>query len=128
MNLRLKHVIPAFLIGLAVGASVNTWRCSAQRHRSAAPEKRSERLVKRLDKELKLTPEQREKIVHIFAATRERMDALRNQVYPRFEEVRNDTDNQIETVLTPEQLPKFREMRRKWNERRRESRPGPPPY
>jgi Spy/CpxP family protein refolding chaperone len=42
---------------------------------------------------------------------------LHNQVRPQFEALRDQTDNQIRQILTPDQVSKFNDLVREWRAR-----------
>ncbi|MET0648362.1 MAG: periplasmic heavy metal sensor [Pyrinomonadaceae bacterium] len=75
----------------------------------------------KMSEELKLTPEQQERVQQIFGETRTRLEALRRESEPRFAEIRRDADERIREVLTPEQWEQFQRSR---EERRGRGRRG----
>jgi Spy/CpxP family protein refolding chaperone len=58
-------------------------------------------------RELKLTPEQKEKIREIFKKNEERLKALRTKVDSDLAEIRTQIKNEIDSVLTTEQIQKL---------------------
>lgn len=79
--------------------------------------------IERLTEKLDLSPEQVTQVEAIFADARERMEAVRDSgVRPNPEEARRYVRDQLETVLTPEQLDKFDSLNQQrkgnWRQRR----------
>ena len=88
-----------------------------------------QRLIDRLDRELQLTDEQRERIQSIFESRREPLERVQREMRNRMEQEQRELQAEIRKVLTPEQQPKFD----KWLEEdrargrgRRGGRFGPP--
>ena len=73
-------------------------------------ERRQEYLAK-LDRELVLTPEQRQKVESILAASQERMKALWEQIEPKTKEEYRNTRKEISEILSPEQREKMKRLR-----------------
>jgi Spy/CpxP family protein refolding chaperone len=118
------------LVGvLAAGAASRLGRA----HRWESP--RHERMLERFHRKLDLTPEQSGKVGAVLRAKKERMDALRAESTPKFEELRASTRREIAAILTPEQRTKFEALEKKWEARREKRRArgldaradGPPP-
>lgn len=87
--------------------------------------------VKRLTKELNLTPDQASKLEPIFADRDQKIAALQanNQAQPQdvhkqMREIRKSTDAQLATVLTPDQLQQMKAMH---HEHGRHGAPGTQP-
>ncbi len=66
--------------------------------------------LKRLDKQLDLSAEQREQIVKILKASQERTQPLWKQIAPQMSEELKKTREEIRGALTPEQRRKFAEL------------------
>jgi Spy/CpxP family protein refolding chaperone len=100
-----------FALGLALGA---VGHMAAERDVFAARQRnntRSERkFLNRLSNELKLTPEQQQELDTILADTKARYDAIRQSVNPQFQQVREQSNERIREVLTPEQRAAFDEF------------------
>jgi Spy/CpxP family protein refolding chaperone len=77
---------------------------------------------------LHLTPEQKTEVQRIFADTREQVRAARAESEPRMAEIRRQTNERLQQVLTPEQWQQFQqemeEMRRGRRGRGRRGSPG----
>ncbi|MDZ7374965.1 MAG: Spy/CpxP family protein refolding chaperone [candidate division KSB1 bacterium] len=96
-----------------------------------------ERRLQRMDEVLNLTPEQEKKIREILeqeaaqfsGMDRERFRDMspeeRQQAMEQFRARREKTDKEIEKVLTPEQVEKYRKMQEEFRQRRGR-RPGAP--
>jgi periplasmic protein CpxP/Spy len=69
--------------------------------------------VERLTKQLDLTPEQTSQLTQIFQEQQAKREAIRQE-----------TDQRLQTVLTPEQMTKFEELKKqrheKWQKRHQE--------
>src|SRR5215510_9643363 len=109
-----------FLLGLAAGIlAVNVYRGYA-RGASGSPEDRFQQLSKRL----KLNADQDTRVKQIFGDTREQLRALRKESEPKFNDIRQQADERIQQVLTPEQWKQFQTMRDEWRQRRGRGGPG----
>lgn len=71
----------------------------------------TERIVKRLDGELHFTPPQRAQVTQIIQARQQRIAALLTGVRPRIRAEIDQTNAEIEKILTPEQRTKFEQMK-----------------
>jgi Spy/CpxP family protein refolding chaperone len=103
-------VLAIFALGFAAGAfSLNIYRSYrfGQQFRSG----------QMLDR-LQLTSEQRPQVEKILSDARMQIIDLRRQSEPRMREVREQTDQRLQTVLTPEQWEKFKKMRGEMGGRR----------
>ncbi|MDD2740557.1 MAG: hypothetical protein PHR94_16640 [Methylomonas lenta] len=71
--------------------------------------------VERLTKELNLTPEQTSQLTQVFQEEQAKREAIRKE-----------TDQRLQTVLTPEQMTKFEELKKqrheKWQKRHQEKK------
>jgi Spy/CpxP family protein refolding chaperone len=75
-----------------------------------------------LSRDLSLTVEQQDKIKNIFRANEQHFLELRTSMHEQLEQFREQLKNEIEGVLTPEQLQKFRDILQKHvAERQRET-------
>ncbi len=113
-------VLAVFCVGLAAGAIVGRRYGAPARAFDGAgfvgPAGRgpgsgrppsAARLIDRLDRELQLTDEQRTGIQKIFEARRERLEGVQRDMRNRMDQEQRELQEEIRTVLTPEQLPKF---------------------
>jgi len=120
-----KHIILALLVGIIAGFALCL---HVPRHR-LMPWKHggdpNTRLVERFSRGLNLTADQRTKLVTILERSRKRLDSLRGEIGPKFEAIRRETNTAIEKILTPEQVARFRQLHRKFEQRHPGPRPGP---
>ncbi len=86
-----------------------------------------------LSRDLNLTVEQQDKIKNIFRDNEQHFIELRTSMHEQLEQFREHIKNEIEGVLTPEQLQKFRDIlqrhiaeRQKENDARRKNTQDPP--
>ena len=106
-----------FLLGiLAGGAGSFFFRRTPEPPGSPA---RRERILRRMTGELELDGKQVQQIRAIMEETGGKMEALRTQHRPEFDEVRATARDEIRKLLTPEQSRKFDDMVRKVEERRK---------
>jgi DNA anti-recombination protein RmuC len=112
-QVRIAAVI-IFLLGFAAGAlALNAYRGWA-RARGATPVDRFEQLSNRLQ----LNSEQKTKVQQILGDTREQLRAVRKDSEPRVNEIRQQTDQRLQQVLTPDQWQRFQQMRNEMRARR----------
>ncbi|HYR75069.1 MAG TPA: periplasmic heavy metal sensor [Pyrinomonadaceae bacterium] len=112
-QVRIAAVI-IFLLGFAAGGlALNAYRGWA-RGRAATPEDRFEQLSKRLE----LNSEQKTKVQQILGDTREQLRAVRKDSEPRVNDIRQQTDQRLQQVLTPDQWQRFQQMRNEMRARR----------
>lgn len=77
-----------------------------------------------IEERLSLTPEQVVEVEKIFADARQQLAETRRQSEPRFREIRRQTDERLQQVLTPEQWQLFEQIKADQRERRGERRRG----
>lgn len=75
-------------------------------------------MLDKFGRRLQLTPDQKQKIGAILAASHEKINALRAEMRPKFEEIRKKTQEDILPYLTPEQQKKFNRMNEEMERRR----------
>jgi len=128
MNSR-KHIIVAFLSGLLIGGAIAWGAAPFLKHRRQArdPEQMHQRLMKKFNRELKLSEDQARQVDQIFRASREKMQVLHKETFPRFDALRKETQTAIRALLTPEQQAKFDVMHEKWEKRKFRKHFGMPP-
>lgn len=104
-------VIVAFGAGIVIGVCGDRiWRDHHPRdHRP--PGMIAALILRRLDHELNLTPQQHEAVGQILNARQQRIAALMAVVRPQIRQQIDATNAEIEKVLTPEQRMKFQQMR-----------------
>ena len=83
--------------------------------------------LRRMERELDLTPEQREPIDKVLKEGQERMKKLMETVEPRRREEFKKTMEEFRAVLTPEQRKRFDDLVKQQQQRAREQRKAAPP-
>jgi Spy/CpxP family protein refolding chaperone len=114
------YFIATFLLGIVVGCAgvlFYAWNTGVWHRRPT-----EERIVRRLTRELSLTPAQVEQLKQILDDSDKKMDDLRKQLRPQFDAIRDDGHDAIRKILSPEQLQKFNQLVRRREERRRRGR------
>ena len=71
----------------------------------------------RLERHLELTAEQRQQLGEILDQSHREAEALRRDLAPRMREVMERSEQRIRELLTPEQLERFEELRRRQRHR-----------
>jgi Spy/CpxP family protein refolding chaperone len=113
-------VLAIFIIGFIAGAlAMNIYR---GRQWSSSPAGMHSRFDEMLDK-LNLTPDQKTQVRSIFDDARAQLTELRKESEPKFHEVRRQTDERLQSVLTPEQWAQFRQMMEESRKRHPRGRP-----
>ncbi len=117
-----KRLVPVFLLGLLIGGFVGA-RCQrASLRRSWQKGFDTERLLKRLDRELGLDAGQEAAVKAIVERRREKLAAVRRETMARFDAARKELHAEIEPLLDPGQKEKLAAMAQRWEARHR-----PPP-
>jgi hypothetical protein len=117
------YFVLTFLLGILVGGiavSMYGWYRGYWRR---GPNK--DRIVRRLTRELNLSNEQARQVEAILDEMIQKTRALRTQVDPQFEALRQESQNKTRAILNPEQRARFDEMMRRLEERRKKR---PPPW
>src|SRR3954471_10362981 len=103
-----------FVLGfVAGGLALNAYRAWA---RNRTPGDRLEQMATRLQ----LNTDQKTKAHQIFTDTRQQLQALRKESEPRVNDIRQQTDQRLQQVLSPEQWQKFQQMRNEMRGGRRQ--------
>ena len=105
-----NYVVGALLVGGLIGLAGAASLAPHARHRHWGKGYGQHRLMDRFSSTLHLTPEQREKVSGILEAKRQKIEALRAEIRPRFDEIRTSTSGEIRQLLTPEQQQQFDAM------------------
>lgn len=105
-------VVGVFLLGGVTGASLDSLyrlRASgdARHERGGGRRENKERVFEKMKSELNLTEQQGTEIRAIIDQSREEYRALRNEVSPRYNEVRARARTRIRALLNPEQQQRF---------------------
>ncbi len=123
MKLTWKYLAVGFLLGVVAGAVGNQWCAPAfHRHHWGEREHFQEKMLEQFNRKLSLTSEQQQKVTVILQEKRSKIDALRAEVRPKFEEIRNTTHLEIRQLLTPEQQKKFDAMNAEHEARKKQFR------
>src|SRR5216683_1960394 len=100
--------IAVFLLGFAAGGlafhAYHAWS------RSRGPLTHQEHFEQMLNR-LQLSDDQKAQVHQILSDTRNALQALHKESEPRFNEIRRQTDERLQKVLTPEQWKQFQQMR-----------------
>jgi hypothetical protein len=102
-------LVLVFLAGLAGGIFLDR---SVIRHRSPLPRRPGSPFpsLDMMARELGLSAEQQARIKDIFERNEERFKKLRGDIHQRLDEIRTNLENEINSVLTPGQIEKFKKM------------------
>jgi len=73
---------------------------------------------------LRLTPDQRRQLESVFDRQRRKFEILHEELRPRVDGLMAETQSEVENILTPQQLERFRARRHRWPGRQRHF--GPP--
>lgn len=102
-----------FVLGFAAGMlALGAYRAWARR--PAAPADRFNQMATRLQ----LNADQKTKVQQIFGDTRQQLQSLRKESEPRVNDIRQQTDQKLQQVLTPAQWSQFQQMRTEMRSRR----------
>lgn len=94
--------VAGFLVGvLSTGAVVKRY---VQRYINGGPASARQFVVSALDHELKLTPEQREKLQPVISQAHSRLLAVRGNVQPEVDQIFSNAVLEMKVSLTPEQV------------------------
>jgi Spy/CpxP family protein refolding chaperone len=117
-QVRLAAIV-IFLLGFAAGAlTLNAYK---RWSRSGVEASRQDRFERMLDT-LQLNADQKTQIHQILDDTREQLQALKKESEPRVNEIRQQTDERLQKVLTPDQWKQFQQERDKLRSRGRRGR------
>jgi hypothetical protein len=130
---RILGVLLIFIFGMFVGAVV-TGAGVTQKLRElvmGGEEAVMDVVVKRLDRELKLDPEQKRKVQVIVDDARIRLRQSRAKIQPEVEKALHDAEDQTRAILYPNQVQKFDNLiaksRQRWKAAVGELPPTPAP-
>lgn len=104
-------VVGVFLLGGVTGASLDSLyrlRASGDARSDRGGDRRNkERVFEKMKSDLNLTEQQGTEIRAIIDQSREEYRALRNELSPRYDEVRTRARTRIRALLNPEQQQRF---------------------
>ncbi len=109
-----------FVIGLAGGAlALNAYqKWSRSRDQRGGGAARFEAMLDRMQ----LSTEQKTQVKQILDETRQQLDGLRKESEPRFAAIRQQADERLQKVLSPEQWKQFQQERESMRGRGRRGR------
>jgi Spy/CpxP family protein refolding chaperone len=119
-------VVGIFALGFGLGALVMDLyqgRMIGANQRPGPPSVREE-YSERLKRELALTEGQTHQVRQILDETRNEFMQLRNEMRPRFDEIRDHSRNRIRAALTPEQQARFDQLLKQDEEKRKKFHEG----
>jgi Spy/CpxP family protein refolding chaperone len=113
-------VLLIFAIGfIAGGLAVNFYRDRRGPSQFGGPMRGG---FSRVLDQLNLTPEQKTEVEKILEDTRAQLMEIRKESGPKFREVRKQTDERLQAVLTPEQWEQFQQIMKEGRHRRHRGR------
>ena len=112
-----RPLVIACALGVSVGVIGAGWCRFFHVHRHWGDGEFQARTLQRFSSRLHLTPEQRRQVAAILEAKRQKLDALRAEIQPRFAEIRASTAAEIRRLLTLEQQKTFDVMQTEWDAR-----------
>lgn len=108
-----------FVLGFTAGAlALNAYK---RWDRTGAALSRQDRFDRMLDT-LQLSADQKTQVHKILSDSREQLQALRKESEPRVGQIRQQADEHMQKVLTPEQWKQFQQMRTELRGRSRRGR------
>jgi Spy/CpxP family protein refolding chaperone len=112
-------LLVAFLLGTAAGAlGYGLYQGRAGWTRSSRdPARFQQALLKRLTRELDLREDQRQRVEELLRETGQEFVRLREEIGPRFREIRERSREKMRAVLSPEQQAKFEALEKEWGRR-----------
>ena len=119
---RILGVLLIFFFGVFVGAAVGNAGAMQKLRESllGGPEAVMDVVVKRLDRELKLDPEQKRKLQSIVDDASIKLRQSRAKIQPEVEESLHEAEERTRAILYPAQVKKFEDLlgksRGKWKE------------
>ena len=108
-------VVVIFLLGFAAG--ILAWNVYRGWARAAGPGRGEDRF-EQMSARLQLNAEQKTKMQQALGDTREQLRTLRKESEPRVSEIRKQTDQRLQQILTPDQWQRFQQMRSEMRSRR----------
>lgn len=123
-------VLAVFVIGFAAGAlSLNLYERFTSSGRNRDPRDRTTFIIGKMDDKMGLSADQQSRIREILETTaqkyidiRKKMEPFVKEFEPQFDTVRQESREQIRTVLNEKQLPKYQEMVDEQDKMRQEDR------
>jgi apolipoprotein N-acyltransferase len=115
---RILGVLLIFLLGVFVGAVIASAGAAKKLRNTVlgGPEAVMEVIVKRLDQELKLDPEQKRKVQGIMDDAHIKLRQSREKIQPEIEQTLLEAESRTRAILYPKQIPKFDQLVNKGRE------------
>ena len=107
MKLSWNQIVIALVLGGYAGFALARGCVFGMFHSHRGSDQAQHRLLDRFSSKLKLTPKQRNQVGAILQVKRRKIDTLRAEIKPRFDELRASTSAEIRHTLTPEQQRQF---------------------
>ena len=82
-----------------------------------------QQMLEQFSDRLRLTPDQKRQVNTIFETKKAKMKALREEMRPRFELIRLETQRDLRRLLTPAQQKRFDRMEAEWQARLKKRHP-----
>lgn len=110
MNLRWNQILVSLLVGILIGAITSGSPAVHDLIHKWDSHSPQDRMLKRFAKRLSLSSEQKTAVATILDQKRTKMDAIFNEMKPKFEQVRKETGDDIRKLLNENQKGKFEAM------------------
>ncbi len=109
---RVLGVLLIFFLGVFVGAVIASAGAAKKLRNTVmgGPEAVMEVIVKRLDQELKLDPEQKRTAQGIMDDARIKLRQSREKIQPEVEQTLLEAESRTRAILYPKQIPKFDQL------------------
>ncbi|MCB0335101.1 MAG: hypothetical protein KDD62_02310 [Bdellovibrionales bacterium] len=134
------NTVVLLLLGIAIGVTLTKWNSHHGRPWMGMDrDDRKDMFLERFRDQFDLTTEQETKIKEIFEHQREKLEQLRNDIQPQFEDIRKEAREQIRSLLNEGQRKQFDRVHSRLEKRRQEmikrgfgpdevGPVGPPPF
>jgi Spy/CpxP family protein refolding chaperone len=110
-------LVVVFAAGIATGVFADAWRAKHQKvvtikdHDGGAPPRLTERMTRRFERELNLTPQQVEQMRPVFEETARKLSQIRQETGERVQATLTESHEQMAQFLTPEQREQLKQMK-----------------
>ena len=104
-------LLTIFILGLIAGVFLGSSRFARFfRHRRPREERILQFIIRRYERKLNLTSEQKNRLITILKKHRAEINHLARKVQPEFEKIRKQTNSEIKNILNEEQKKIFEKM------------------